>query len=108
MELEFLKVIGEMISKIGLVNTLIAIVIMIVVGYLYRNKSRSNKVLTDTVQTQQKEIITAIDNQNTLLVELQRTTNSISESIREFVGKLDGFMVLVVGLVQRDVDKGGE
>ena len=103
MEIELFKVISQALNDFGIVNVLVSIFIVVVLGYGYRNKTKSNKMLEDTVKNQNESIIDAIDNQNILLVEVQRTVNSVMEAMKEVSGKVDGFMTLVVGLVQRDV-----
>jgi len=108
MEVTIFESIMRAISQFGIVNTLTGVAITVVLAYLYRNKVKSTKTLTDTVQTNNDNILLAISNQTNLLTEVERTSNSVLVAIKEVGAKVDGFMSLVVGLVQRDVDRGGE
>lgn len=108
MEVTLLDTIFKSIASVGVVNTLIGIGITVVLSYLYRNKQKANKILIENVQTNNENVISAIKDQNQLLFEVERTSNSVLVAIKEVGAKVDGFMNLVVGLVQRDVDRGGE
>lgn len=108
MDATVFEIITKSIASVGVVNTLIGVGITVVLSYLYRNKQKANKILIENVQTNNENVISAIKDQNQLLFELERTSNSVLVAIKEVGAKVDGFMNLVVGLVQRDVDRGGE
>lgn len=102
----------EMISKsietIGIGYTIAGLIIAIGGGWIIKNERKSKKILAETVDTQNQSVLHAIEQQNIYMYEMARTSNNTLEAIKENSGKIDGFMTLVVGLVQRDVNKGGE
>lgn len=107
MEAGLLDIITKSIASVGLVNTLIGIGITIILSYLYRNKQKANKLLIDNVQTNNDNVLNAIQDQNKILFEVERSSTNVLVAIKEVGAKVDGFMSLVVGLVQRDVDRNG-
>lgn len=105
METTIFQAITKSIETIGLTNTILAACILIVLGYLYYNKDKTNKVLKNTVNNNNSDIVEAISSQNAILFEMQKTNNELMTAISSLESKIDGFLTLTVGLIRRDTRK---
>lgn len=108
MEVGLLEIITKSIASVGLGNTLIGIALTMVIGYLYRNKQKANKALSDTIDNQNKNVLSAIESQNALLFQMHRTSNETKTAIESLNAQITGFLTLLVGIINRDIDRGGE
>jgi len=112
METTLFQAISKSIESIGVTNTVISACILIVVAYLYYNKDKTNKVLSSTVKTNNQDVLDSINSQNLVLAEIRKLNNELMVAINGLENKVDGFMTLTIGLIQRDLgrndgDKGG-
>ena len=113
METTIFQFISESIASIGVMNTIIAVIITIGVGWVYSNEKKQKKVLESTVDVQNKTILEAINAQNSILYEIQRISLGIAELTSQQSGRLDGMVEIIISLLpsksenKKEDDKGG-
>jgi uncharacterized membrane protein YkgB len=105
MEITIFESIVKAIGEFGIVNTLIALLITLGLSYLYKNKKKSEQILQSTVEKQANATEISIDNINSTIIEIQRTSNLILESVKELTGQVTGALSVVINLVKKDIDR---
>lgn len=105
MEITIFETIMKSLGEFGVTNTLIGLLLTIGLGYLYKNKKKSDKILEATVEKQANATEIAIENINATMVEIQRTSNLILESVKELTGQVTGALSVVINLVKKDIDR---
>ena len=108
MEVTLFQAIYQSIEKIGLTSTLVALAITITLGWLYRNNKKEKKILTETVDSQNRLILQSMESQNVVLHEVLRSIDNTTATLKELTGKLDGAFAVIVSLVQREFGGDGD
>ena len=105
MDITLFGAVGEMIQTIGVTNTLIAIVLTMAVGWIYKNERKQKKIKEDNTTSQMANVVSTIASQTDILHEVQRTSNATKEIIQELSGKFDATNTIITELMKRDIGR---
>lgn len=105
METTIFTIIADSIASIGIANTLLAIILTIGIGWIYKNEKKQKKILESTVDIQNRTILEAINAQNNVLYEIQRISLNVAELSSQQNGRLDSMIEIVVSFMNNYNDR---